>query len=67
MHDGHRGMVLQMPHYHAQEATEALKPVLGDYYNVDNREVYSAMWHDWRACRFVSPADHGSGVLWYRK
>jgi len=62
-----RALCVQMPHYHAQEATEALKPVLGDYYKFDSREVYSAMWHDWRACRFVSPAEQGSGVLWYRK
>lgn len=56
-----------MPHYHAQEATEALKPVLGAYYKSDSREVYGAMWHDWRACRKVAPAEAGSGVLWYKK
>ena len=30
---------MQMPHYHAEEATRALKPVLGDYYMFDGREV----------------------------
>lgn len=57
----------QIPHYHAQEATAALKPVLGAYYKSDSREVYSAMWHDWRACRRVAPAEAGSGTLWYKK
>ena len=30
----------QMPHYHGEEATRAIKPILGDYYTVDNREVW---------------------------
>lgn len=29
----------QMPHYHAEEATRYLKPVLGKYYTHDDREV----------------------------
>ena len=58
---------MQMPHYHAQEATEALKPLLGAYYKSDSREVYSAMWHDWRACRHVAPVEPGSGIMWYKK
>lgn len=28
-----------MPHYHAEEATRAIKPILGDYYTFDSREV----------------------------
>jgi hypothetical protein len=30
---------VQMPHYHAEEATRAIKPILGDYYMWDDREV----------------------------
>jgi hypothetical protein len=30
---------MQMPHYHAEEATRAIKPILGDYYMWDSREV----------------------------
>jgi uncharacterized protein YjaG (DUF416 family) len=33
---------VQMPHYHAEEATRAIKPVLGDYYMWDSREVCDA-------------------------
>ncbi len=32
--------LVQMPHYHAEEATRAIKPILGDYYTFDPREVY---------------------------
>lgn len=56
-----------MPHYHAQEATEALKPVLGDYYKYDGRFVLKALWEDYSTCRYVAPDAPGSGVLWQRK
>ena len=32
-------LAVQMPHYHAEEATRAIKPILGDYYMWDDREV----------------------------
>lgn len=57
----------QMPHYHAQEATEALKPILGSYYKEDRRFFLRAMWDDYTACRYVSPDVPGNGVLWQRK
>ena len=57
----------QMPHYHAQEATEALKPILGDYYEYDNRGLISALWQDWAKLRYVAPDEPQSGVLWQRK
>jgi hypothetical protein len=37
----------------SQEATEALKPVLGDYYKHDSRPLLQALWHDYSACRWV--------------
>nr|BAB78716.1 delta12 fatty acid desaturase [Chlorella vulgaris] len=57
----------QMPHYHAQEATEALKPVLGDYYRSDSRPLLQAIWQDFGSCRYVAPDTPGDGVLWFRK
>lgn len=57
-----------MPHYHAQEATDALKKVLGKYYQSDDRFVFSAMWSDYKACRYVAPDSvDTSGILWQRK
>lgn len=58
----------QMPHYHAAEATEALKPLLGPYYCRDGRNVLKALWQESAACHYVAP-DAGAaakGVLWYR-
>ena len=57
----------QLPHYHAQEATEALKPVLGKYYQRDERFIFKALWQDWNACRYVAPDAAGNGVLWGRQ
>lgn len=56
-----------MPHYHAQEATQAVKKVLGDYYKSDSRNVYKALWDDFKTCTYVTPDREGDGVLWYRE
>ncbi|KAK9687697.1 Fatty acid oxidation complex subunit alpha [Basidiobolus ranarum] len=53
----------QMPHYHAEEATEAIKKVLGEYYYFDNRPLVEAVWHSWTKCRFVE--DDGD-VLFFK-
>jgi len=42
-----------MPFYHAQEATEAVKPLLGAYYLRDDTPVPAALWHSWTHCKFV--------------
>jgi len=56
----------QMPHYHAQEATEALKPILGKYYRYDGRFIMKALLQDYVTCRYVAPDVKGGGVLWQR-
>lgn len=56
-----------MPHYHAGEATAALKPLLGRYYCEDHTPWYRALWRDWSVCRYVAPDVKGSGVMWCRK
>ncbi|KAI3923970.1 hypothetical protein MKW92_019752 [Papaver armeniacum] len=58
-----------MPHYNAMEATKAIKPILGDYYQFDGTSFYKAMWREARECMYVAP-DEGSdqvnkGVFWY--
>jgi omega-6 fatty acid desaturase (delta-12 desaturase) len=42
-----------MPHYHAMGATEAIKPILGNYYCYDNTPVYKAVWREFRECVYV--------------
>jgi omega-6 fatty acid desaturase (delta-12 desaturase) len=48
-----------------QEATEALKPILGDYYSKDGRNVLQALWQELVTCQYVVPERDGSGVLWF--
>nr|AGX28127.1 omega-6 fatty acid desaturase [Santalum acuminatum] len=62
-----------MPHYHAMEATKAIKPILGKYYQFDGTPVYKAMWREARECVYVEPDSDGDsdgspkkGVFWYR-
>ncbi|KAJ8477994.1 hypothetical protein OPV22_021721 [Ensete ventricosum] len=57
-----------MPHYHAMEATQAIKPVLREYYQFDGTPLLKAMWREARECIYAEP-DEGSrkkGVFWYR-
>lgn len=59
-----------MPHYHAMEATEAVKPILGGYYQFDDTPFYKALWREARECIYVEPDDNGAasqkGVYWYK-
>ena len=58
----------RIPFYHAQEASESLKKVLGEYYNYDSRNVFVAFVDEFWNCKFVdSDADGPEGVLWFKK
>ncbi|XP_019236112.1 PREDICTED: delta(12)-fatty-acid desaturase FAD2-like [Nicotiana attenuata] len=57
-----------MPHYHATEATKAIKPLLGEYYQFDGTPFYKAIWRDSKECIYVEK-DEGSqdiDVFWYK-
>nr|AGC65504.1 FAD2-7 protein [Carthamus tinctorius] len=56
-----------IPHYHAIEAREAVKPILGDYYMYDDTPILKAMWRDTKECIYVEPDDEKKGVYWYFK
>ena len=49
-----------------QEATAAIKPILGAYYSQDKRNVMSALWEEVSTCHWVAPEQQGSGVLWFK-
>jgi omega-6 fatty acid desaturase (delta-12 desaturase) len=53
-----------MPHYHAMEATKAIKPILGDYYQFDPTPVTKATWREAKECIYVEP-EARKGVFWY--
>ncbi|PWA36588.1 Fatty acid conjugase FAC2 A [Artemisia annua] len=42
-----------IPSYHAHEATEAIKPILGDYYKYDGTPILKAFWREMKGCVYV--------------
>jgi omega-6 fatty acid desaturase (delta-12 desaturase) len=54
-----------MPHYHAEEATEAVKGLLGDYYRYDNTPIATALWNSFRDCTELYPDHSHKGVHWF--
>lgn len=63
-----------IPFYHADEATEAIKPIMGKHYRADTAEgpagFIKAMYKCARSCQWVEPSegavDGGKHVLFYR-
>ncbi|KAG1327234.1 fatty acid desaturase DES2 [Cocos nucifera] len=57
-----------MPHYHAMEATKAVRPILGEHYRFDGTPVFKALWREAKECIYVEPDEGGArkGVFWYR-
>ncbi|BGP53615.1 hypothetical protein JCM8202_002537 [Rhodotorula sphaerocarpa] len=53
----------RIPHYHAWDATEALKNYLGEHYHSTDESMFKSLWRCYQQCRFVD--DEGS-VLFYR-
>jgi omega-3 fatty acid desaturase (delta-15 desaturase) len=53
---------LGIPHYHLITATEAIKPILGDYYRKSQEPVWKAFTRQFWECRFVP--DYGSKVYY---
>ncbi|ORY81298.1 delta-12-fatty acid desaturase [Leucosporidium creatinivorum] len=52
----------KIPHYHAWEATEALKEFLGEHYVSTDENMWVSLWKSYRQCRFVE--DEGEVVFY---
>ena len=63
-----------IPFYHADEATEAIKPVMGVHYRSDTKDgpigFFKSLWRSARMCQWVEPTDGAEGnaahVLFFR-
>lgn len=63
-----------IPFYHADEASEAIKPVMGRHYRSDTRGgsmgFLKSLWTSMRACQWVEPNEgatgENAGVWFYR-
>jgi len=53
----------KIPFYHAQEATEAIKKVIGEYYLKDDTPIAHALWRSFTTCQFI---DDNEGIAFYK-
>ncbi|KAI7739052.1 hypothetical protein M8C21_030329 [Ambrosia artemisiifolia] len=62
-------LISYIPHYHAKEARDAIKPVLGDFYKIDRTPIFKAMWREAKECIYIEPDEDmkHKGVYWYHK
>lgn len=53
----------RIPFYRAEEATEAIKPLLGDLYHKDSRSFLGQLWETWTKCKYVEADPAVPGAL----
>ena len=66
--------ISSIPFYNADEASEAIKPVMGRHYRADTKDgsigFLKAMWKSARWCQWVEPSEgaegEGKGVFFFR-
>jgi omega-6 fatty acid desaturase (delta-12 desaturase) len=66
--------VSTIPFYNADEATEAIKPIMGRHYRSDVTDgpigFLKSMWKSARWCQWIEPSEEaegeGKGVMFYR-
>jgi omega-6 fatty acid desaturase (delta-12 desaturase) len=53
----------RIPFYKAEEATEAIKPLLGDLYHRDDRSFMGQLWSTFTQCKYVEKDPAAPGAL----
>ncbi|KAL2172171.1 hypothetical protein VTG60DRAFT_7015 [Thermothelomyces hinnuleus] len=53
----------RIPFYKAEEATEAIKPLLGDLYHREERSFLGQLWSTFTRCKYVEPDPAVPGAL----
>ncbi|OTB09737.1 hypothetical protein K445DRAFT_362239 [Daldinia sp. EC12] len=57
----------RIPFYYAEEATRAIKPLLGDLYHSDERSFMASLWETSRSCQYVENDPKDPGVMKWAK
>lgn len=60
-------LVSTIPFYHAGEASDAIRKVMGQHYRADrSTPFWTAFWRNQRNCKFVEETVDNSGIYFYR-
>jgi bifunctional Delta-12/omega-3 fatty acid desaturase len=54
----------RIPFYHAEEATWAIAPILGEKYIQQKTNFLGDLWKSFSDCRYVEEAPRGGGLVW---
>lgn len=52
-----------IPHYHAEEVTECIKPIIEKHYLYENGPLFNTVFNVYKSCRFIE--DEGD-VVWFK-
>lgn len=53
----------RIPFYKAKEATNAIKPKLGNLYHRDERSFLGQLWSVWTTCKYVEKDPDAPGAM----
>jgi hypothetical protein len=56
----------RIPFYHAEEATWAIAPLLGERYIQQKTNFFGDLWQSFTTCKTVEPGTgvHAGGLVW---